>query len=63
MWADHTLQNLSDQEEYSRSELSQVFLRKNPDLTDSAFRWILYNLLHYTIAFYSTSEEAFAHSS
>ena len=27
MWTDHALQDLSDQEEYSRSELSQVFLR------------------------------------
>ena len=44
MWTDHALQNLSDQEEYSRSELSQVFLREKPDLTDSAFRWTLYNL-------------------
>ena len=44
MWTDHALQDLSDQEEYSRSELSQVFLREKPDLTDSAFRWTLYNL-------------------
>ena len=42
MWTDHALQDLSDQEEYSRSELSQVFLREKPDLTDSAFRWTLY---------------------
>ncbi len=44
MWTDYALQALSDQEEYSRSELSQVFLREKPDLTDSAFRWTLYNL-------------------
>ena len=44
MWTDHALQDLSDQEEYSRSELSKVFLREKPDLTDSAFRWTLYNL-------------------
>ena len=44
MWTDHALQDLSDQKEYSRSELSQVFLREKPDLTDSAFRWTLYNL-------------------
>ena len=44
MWKEDVLRNLSDQEEYSRNELSQVFLREKPDLTDSAFRWALYNL-------------------
>ena len=44
MWTDHALQDLSDQGEYSRSELSKVFLREKPGLTDSAFRWTLYNL-------------------
>ncbi len=44
MWIDKALQDLSDHEEYSRSELSHVFLREKPDLTDSAFRWTLYNL-------------------
>ena len=44
MWTDHALQDLSDQEEYSRSELSKVKKKKKPGLTDSAFRWTLYNL-------------------
>ena len=44
MWTDHALQDLSNQKEYSRNELSKVFLREKPDLTDSAFRWTLYNL-------------------
>ncbi len=44
MWKDQVLRKLTDQKEYSRNELSQVFLREKPDLTESAFRWTLYNL-------------------
>ena len=45
MWIEQAMQKLSDSESYSRNELQQIFLTVRSDLSDSAFRWILYRLV------------------
>ncbi len=44
MWADQALLKLSDKNIYHRRDLLQIFQREKDDLSDSAFRWVLYNL-------------------
>ena len=45
MWTDQILLKLSDKTAYCRDELFHVWLSEKPDLSDSTFRWTLYNLL------------------
>ena len=45
MWTDKALLKLSDKTTYCRDDLFHLFLNEKPDLSDSAFRWTLYNLL------------------
>ena len=45
MWIEQALQKLSDRTTYCRDDLFHALLREKPDLSDSAFRWTLYNLL------------------
>ena len=44
MWTNQALRNLSDKKIYSREELFQIFCAEKEDLSESAFRWTLYNL-------------------
>ena len=44
MWTDQAIMNLSSNKTYTRSELTKIFQDANPGLTESAFRWTLYNL-------------------
>ena len=44
-WTDQALQKLSDKMVYGRGELLHVLRSEKADLSDSAFRWTLYNLL------------------
>ena len=44
MRTEQALQMLSDKETYSRDDLHRVLCSEEPDLSDSAFRWTLYNL-------------------
>ncbi|MCC8151691.1 MAG: hypothetical protein LIO96_09635 [Lachnospiraceae bacterium] len=44
MWTNQALGNLSDKKIYSREELFQIFGAEKEDLSESAFRWTLYNL-------------------
>ena len=45
MWTDQALQKLSDKMAYCREDLLHVLRGEKADLSDSAFRWTLYNLL------------------
>ena len=45
MWKDKMLLKLSDKTAYCRDDLLHLFLEEKPDLSASAFRWTLYNLL------------------
>ncbi len=45
MWTDQALLKLSDKTAYSREELFQALSGEKTDLSDSTFRWTLYNLL------------------
>ncbi len=45
MWTDDVLSGLSEGRTYSRDELFHALQNEKPDLSDSAFRWTLYNLL------------------
>ncbi len=45
VWTDKVLLKLSDKTTYCRDDLFHLFLNEKPDLSDSAFRWTLYNLL------------------
>lgn len=45
MWIDQALQGLSPQTAYRREDLLHVLRSEKEDLSDSAFRWTLYNLL------------------
>ena len=45
MWIDQALLKLSDKTAYCRDDLLQIFRSEKQDLTNSAFRWTLYNLL------------------
>ena len=45
MWTDKALLKLSDKTTYCRDDLFHLFLNEKSDLSDSAFRWTLYNLL------------------
>lgn len=45
MWIDKALFKLSDKTTYCRDDLFHLFLGEKPDLSDSAFRWTLYNLI------------------
>ena len=45
MWTDQALLKLSDKTAYCREDLFHALLSEKTDLSDSAFRWTLYNLL------------------
>ena len=45
MWIDQAMSKLSNEKSYHRDDLFQIFGIEKEDLTDSAFRWTLYNLL------------------
>ena len=45
LWTDQVMLNLSDKTVYTRDDLFQVFQGRKQDLSESTFRWILYNLL------------------
>lgn len=45
MWTDQVLQNLSEETTYNRDTLYHALASEKSDLSDSAFRWTLYNLL------------------
>lgn len=45
MWTDQALKNLSDKRAYCREDLLHALRSEKADLSDSAFRWTLYNLL------------------
>ncbi len=45
MWTDQALQKLSDKMAYCREDLFHALQSEKTDLSDSAFRWTLYNLL------------------
>ena len=45
MWPDRILKKLSKDASYSRNDLYRVFLEGKPNLSESSFKWILYNLL------------------
>lgn len=45
MWPDHLLKKLSIDTCYSRKDLYRIFLEEKADLSESSFKWILYNLL------------------
>ncbi len=45
MWTDQALLKLSDKTAYCRDDLLHALLSEKTDLSDSAFRWTLYNLL------------------
>ncbi|MCD8020663.1 MAG: hypothetical protein LUF92_14115 [Clostridiales bacterium] len=44
MWTNQALGHLSDKRTYRRKELFQIFCAEKEDLSESAFRWTLYNL-------------------
>ncbi len=44
MWVDQILLKLSSKESYHRDDLFRIFRSEKEDLSDSAFRWTLYNL-------------------
>jgi len=44
MWTDQCLSKLSGKRIYHREELFRIFCEEKNDLSDSAFRWTLYNL-------------------
>ena len=45
MWINQALGKLSDNKTYSRDDLFRLFTLEKKDLSNSAFRWTLYNLL------------------
>ena len=45
MWADSAISKLADKTTYCRDDLARILSSAKPDLSDSAFRWTLYNLL------------------
>lgn len=45
MWIDQALLKLADKTAYCRDDLLQIFRSEKQGLTNSAFRWTLYNLL------------------
>lgn len=45
MWEYKAIENLSNEESYSREELFNIFSKVNNNLTKSTFGWVLYNLL------------------
>ena len=45
MWTDQALQKLSDKKTYCREDLFHALMSEKTDLSESAFRWTLYNLL------------------
>ncbi len=45
MWTDKALIKLSDKTTYCREDLFHLFSDEKPSLSDSAFRWTLYNML------------------
>lgn len=45
MWTEQALLKLSDKTAYCRDDLFHALLSEKTDLSDSAFRWTLYNLL------------------
>ncbi len=45
MWADKVLLELEEKRTYSRDDLFRLFRYARADLSESTFRWILYNLL------------------
>ena len=44
MRTDSVLHELADHTAYSRKDLFQLLLQEKPDMTESAFRWTLYNM-------------------
>ncbi len=44
MWMNKVLENLPEQESYSRADLYQIFKKEKSDLNESSFRWSLYAL-------------------
>lgn len=46
MWADEVLSKLSSKKEYNREDLLRIFQAEKRDLSESAFRWMLYALLY-----------------
>lgn len=45
MWMNQALSKLSDKKTYHRDDLFEILRREKQDLSDSTFRWALYNLL------------------
>ena len=45
MWTDQALLKLSDKSSYCREDLFHILSSEKTDLSDSTFRWTLYNLL------------------
>ena len=45
MWTDQALQKLPNKIAYCREDLLRILRSEKADLSDSAFRWTLYNLL------------------
>jgi hypothetical protein len=45
MWADSAISKMTDKTTYCRDDLAHILSSAKPDLSDSAFRWTLYNLL------------------
>ncbi len=45
MWINNAMSKLSNIDSYCRKDLFQIFLSEKEDLSDSTFRWTLYNLL------------------
>lgn len=44
MWTDQAMLKLSEKETYNRETLFRLLRGEKPDLSESAFRWTLYNL-------------------
>lgn len=45
MWINQAMNNISDKRTYCREDLLRALRNEKPDLSDSTFRWTLYNLL------------------
>ena len=45
MWTDQALLKLSDKSSYCREDLFHILSSEKTNLSDSTFRWTLYNLL------------------
>ena len=45
MWADSAISKMTDKTTYCRNDLVHILSSAKPDLSDSVFRWTLYNLL------------------